>query len=135
MKTEKIQLKENFPISAIELYNAWLDSKKHSAFTGGGPASIKDETGSKFSAWDGYIEGEILALEEGKRILHSWRTTEFPENAESSLLEIILEDSKTGCTLTLNHWNIPEGQSKEYKQGWIDFYFKPMKEYFKNNQR
>jgi len=133
MKTEKIQLTEEFQIPAIELYDAWLNSKKHEAFTGGGAASFKNSTNSKFSAWDGYIEGEILELEKGKRILHSWRTTEFPESAENSLLELVLEDNKPGCKLTINHWNIPEGQGNEYKQGWIDFYFKPMKKYFNKN--
>jgi len=25
---------------------------------------------------------------------------------------------------------IPDGQGENYKQGWKDFYFKPMKKYF-----
>jgi hypothetical protein len=34
-----------------------------------------------------------------------------------------------GCELTLIHTNIPEAQT-QYKQGWIDNYFTPMKNYF-----
>jgi len=131
MKTENIQLHDTFPVPALVIYQAWLNSKQHEAFTGGGPVSIENKTGSKFSAWDGYIRGDIVELEEGKRILHSWRTTEFPEDAENSFLEILLENTDEGCLLNLNHWNIPEGQGNNYKQGWIDFYFTPMKEYFK----
>jgi activator of HSP90 ATPase len=46
-------------------------------------------------------------------------------------VEILLERMKDGTRLTLRHSNIPEGQAESYKQGWEDFYFKPMKEYFK----
>lgn len=135
METEKILLKEEFPVSALKLYNAWLDNTAHEAFTGGGLVSIENKKGSQFTAWNGYISGEILELEDGKRILHSWRTTEFPDLAENSFLEITLENSDHGCNLILNHWNIPNGQGEDYKKGWIEFYFKPMKEYFKNNSK
>jgi activator of HSP90 ATPase len=130
MKTEKCNLSVVFPVSAKRLYDAWLSSREHSGFTGG-KAVIQKKAGSRFSAWDQYIEGKILELEEGKRILQSWRTNDFPEDAEDSLLEISLEDTAKGCKLTLKHWNIPQGQGEEYKQGWKDYYFAPMKEYFK----
>jgi hypothetical protein len=29
------------------------------------------------------------------------------------------------------HSDMPEDQVDSYRQGWEDFYFKPMKEYFK----
>jgi hypothetical protein len=44
--------------------------------------------------------------------------------------EIILGDTDKGCKLTLKQWNIPEGQGKSYKEGWVKFYFKPMEKYF-----
>jgi hypothetical protein len=28
------------------------------------------------------------------------------------------------------HSNMPEGQGENYKQGWKDFYFKPMKKFY-----
>jgi len=129
MKAEKIQLSKTFPINSKKLFNAWLSSREHSAFTGG-KAKIQNKVGSKFNAWDNYISGEILELEEGKRILHFWRSNDFPKNAEDSLLEIVLKETDKGCRLILKHWNIPEGQGKSYKDGWVKFYFEPMKKYF-----
>jgi len=32
--------------------------------------------------------------------------------------------------LILIHTDMPEDQVEGYKQGWEDFYFKPMREYF-----
>ncbi len=131
MKTEKIELTEELPVSGKEIFDAWLNSKKHSEFTGA-KASINNKQGNKFTAWDNYIEGKNKKLINGKLIVQSWRTTEFPEDSEDSVLEIKLDDTPKGCKLTLTHSNIPEGQSESYRQGWIDFYFKLLKEYFIN---
>ena len=118
------------PVSQKELYTAWLDNKAHSAFTGS-PAKIDPRVGGKFSAWDGYISGKTLELNPFRRILQSWRTTEFSKNTPDSTLEVLITKSGRGSKLTLVHKNLPQGSSAEYKTGWNDFYFTPMKEYFR----
>ena len=114
---------------AEKIYQAYLSSEGHSSITGS-PAKIDGTVDGDFAAWDGYIQGMFLELEENKRILQAWRTSEFPVEAEDSIVEILLEESHGKTKLTLNHSNIPEGQADEYKTGWEDFYFKPMREYF-----
>jgi activator of HSP90 ATPase len=126
---DKLELSIILPATARQLYEAWLDSKAHSLFTGAG-AEINPQVGGAFTAWDGYISGKTLALEPYRCITQSWRTTEFPENAPDSHLEILFEEVDQGARLTLHHTQIPAGQTAEYEQGWQDFYFKPMKEYF-----
>lgn len=127
---ESLKLTAEFPVSTQRLYNAWLDSKEHAAFTNS-PAQIDPTLGGAFTAWDGYIFGKNLELEPGKRILQSWRTPEFPEESPDSLLEVILEPIEGGTRLTLLHTLIPQDQSEEYEQGWEEYYFKPMQEYFR----
>lgn len=117
------------PATPKQIYDAWLSSKGHTEMTDG-EAKGNAKVGSVFTAWDGYIEGKNLELEPGKRIVQSWRTSEFPDDADDSHLEIILEEVSDGTKITLNHTNIPKGQGKQYKQGWHDHYFEPMKEYF-----
>ncbi len=129
MKSEKIELTEIIHCPAKKLYHAWLDSDEHTAFTGA-KTKIRPKLGARFTASDGYITGENIELEEDKRILQSWRTSDFPEGADDSLLEIIFDDVKQGCKLTIIHWNIPEGQHNMYSDGWKEYYFKPMKTYF-----
>ena len=92
----------------------------------GNPAHV----GGKFKAWDGYIFGSTLELEPDQRIVQAWRTSEFPDNAPDSRLEILLEKVTEGTKVTLIHNDMPEDQIDSYRQGWEDFYFKPMKEYF-----
>jgi activator of HSP90 ATPase len=127
--TEKLKMSVILPVKPDKLYHAWLDSKMHAEFTGDA-AHIDPKVGGKYTAWDGYIMGKNLELETPKRILQSWRTTEFPEGAPDSTLEILIEPDGEGSKLTLIHTEIPEGQSEEYKQGWKDYYFAPMKAYF-----
>ncbi|MBK7456764.1 MAG: SRPBCC domain-containing protein [Anaerolineales bacterium] len=128
-------MKNEFTLTVIvhakaeTIYKAWLSTEGHSAITGS-HAKVDGTVDGDFAAWDGYIQGMFLELEPNRRILQAWRTAEFPSEAEDSLVEILLEEEHGKTKLTLNHWNIPEGQAESYKTGWEDFYFKPMKVYF-----
>jgi activator of HSP90 ATPase len=113
---------------AEKIYDAWLNSKKHAAMTGG-TAKITPKVGAEFEAWDGYIRGRNLILEKGKRIVQSWRTTEFAKEEKDSQIELTFEKAAAGTKVTLHHTGLPP-HATEYKQGWIDNYFVPMKKYF-----
>ncbi|MBM3947418.1 MAG: hypothetical protein FJ315_08510, partial [SAR202 cluster bacterium] len=112
-----------------QVYEAWLSSEEHAAFTGD-EATIDPRVGGRFTAHGGYIQGTTLELEPYSRMLQSWRSTDFHDAAEDSLLEVLLEAVRGGTRLTLVHTNIPDGQGEEYEQGWKDFYFEPMGQYF-----
>ena len=117
------------PASPQEIYEAWLDSVTHSEMTGSG-ASMSDEIGAEVSAHDGYITGSNLELVPGKRIVQSWRTTQFDDEHEDSIVTVTLEDADTGALLTLVHTNVPNDQTSHEQGGWEEYYFEPMKAYF-----
>jgi activator of HSP90 ATPase len=127
--SETIQCSTNLPASPEHIYRAWLSSQEHGAFSGGA-AEINPALGGRFTAWDGYIEGTTLELEQNQRIVQAWRTSEFPAGSPDSHLEILLEAVEGGTRITLKHSQIPDGQGDSYAQGWADYYFKPMREYF-----
>jgi len=122
-------LSEAFNAKPSEIYEAWLSSEGHSAITGS-PAKVNGKIGGEFSAWDGYIFGTTRKLTPDQLIVQSWRTSEFPDDAPDSHLEVLLEETEGGTKVTLTHTDMPEDQVEGYKQGWEDFYFKPMREYF-----
>ncbi len=126
---ESLKMSVDLPVKPEAVYKAWLSSEEHGAFTGS-PAQIDPGVGQEFMAWDGYIQGKTLILEPFRRIVQSWRTTEFPEGSPDSHLEVLIEPAKGGSRLTLVHTEIPDGQSQMYREGWEDFYFQPMTEYF-----
>jgi activator of HSP90 ATPase len=129
MKKKSVKVSAVIPASPKEIYSAWLSAKGHAAMTGSA-AKATARIGCAFSAWDGYIEGKNLELKVPSLIVQAWRTSDFPEGAPDSRVEIALAEARGGTRITLTHTDIPAGQAKGYKQGWIDFYFKPMKVYF-----
>lgn len=126
---ERIEVSAVFPGAPRQLFEAWLDSGQHAAFTGAG-AEIDPAVGGQFTAWDGYIQGSNRLLEPFHRIVQGWRTTEFPPGSPDSTLEILFEETDGSTRITFLHSEIPEGQGEEYRQGWMDFYFEPMRAYF-----
>ena len=118
-----------FPATPEEIYEAWLDSLSHTEMTGG-EASMSDEVGAEVSAWDGYISGRNLELVPGARIVQSWRTSQFGDEHEDSIVTISLAEADDGTLLTLVHSNVPDEQRSYEEGGWESNYFEPMRVYF-----
>lgn len=130
LMAESIKVSAVIPASAGRIFQAWLDGSEHMAMTGG-EAMVAAEVGGSFSAWDGYITGVTTELEPQRRIVQTWRTSEFLPEHSDSRLEVVLAPAQGGTRVTLLHTDIPDGQGKSYKQGWIDYYLTPMKAYFR----
>jgi uncharacterized protein YndB with AHSA1/START domain len=129
MAFETVRVSAVVPASADRIYAAWLDAGEHSRMTGG-KATIDPRLEGEHSAWDGYIHGKTLELEPGRRIVQSWRSTDFPLGHADSRLEVHLLEVPGGTEVTLIHTGIPEGQGVQYGSGWIDHYLTPMTKYF-----
>lgn len=123
------QLVCHLPAAPKEVYAAWLDSETHCEMTGA-PALIAAIVGAPYTTWDGYICGETLDLVPDRRIVQSWRTSEFGDEDADSRVTIELEPTATGTRLRLFHESVPDGQTSYEESGWQDFYFAPMQAYF-----
>ncbi|HTP59189.1 MAG TPA: SRPBCC domain-containing protein [Spirochaetia bacterium] len=130
MKTDSLKVSAVIPADPEAVYAAWLSNKEHGAMTETPAAQIVARVGGKFKAGGGYMWGATLELDPPGKIVQSWRTTEFPKDAPDSRLEVILEKAKGGTRITIIQTEIPQGQGESYRQGWIDYYFEPMKRYF-----
>ena len=112
-----------------KVYEAFMDARIHSEFTGS-KATCNPVVGGKFTAWDGYISGKNLELEKGKKIVQEWKTTEWPTGYSPSRFELTLNKIKNGTKIVMVHSNVPEEQAAELAEGWSEFYWTPLKEYF-----
>jgi activator of HSP90 ATPase len=121
-------------VSPKQVYEAYVDPKKHSEFTGS-EATGKPVVGGKFTAWDGYISGKFLELEEGKRLVQEWTSTDFPEGALASRLELTFREVPKGTEIVMVHSNVPKDQEDETAEGWTEFYWEPLKQYFKKKPK
>lgn len=129
MKFETIRQTELIDATPEEVYEAYVDPKKHAEFTGS-PASGAPRVGGRFSTWDGYSGGKYLELVKGKRIVHEWKTTEWPEGYPPSIVEIVLKAKGKKTELTMVQSKAPAEQAESYSEGWKDYYWTPLKKYF-----
>ncbi|VVB60755.1 Activator of Hsp90 ATPase -like protein [uncultured archaeon] len=127
-KTTIIKQTVFIPAKPIDIYNALIDEGKHIEFTGS-KASIDPKVGGRFTTWDGYIFGKNLTLEKGKKIIQEWQTTEWPD-FPPSIVEFSFNKKGDGTELIMIHSKVPIEQAESYRQGWIDFYWEPLKKYF-----
>lgn len=117
------------PTSKEAVYNAWLDGEKHAKMTNTGVALASTLVGDSFMAHDGYITGKNVDLVPFTKIIQTWRTAEFTDEEEDSLIEVTFKDKGDGTLITLTHTNLPP-HGRQYEQGWQTQYFEPMKKYF-----
>lgn len=134
MKTETIRQKVLVSATPSEVYEAFIDPKKHSEFTGS-KATGNPKVGGRFTAWDGYITGKNLELNPSERILQEWQTTEWPEKQLPSKLELTFKKVKNGTEVIMVQTDVPAEQAAELAQGWIEFYWEPLKGYFKKPRK
>lgn len=120
-----------FNTISINLYEAIMDSRKHAKFTGA-PAKVSTKVGGKFFAHGGYCYGENLELLPGKKIVQSWRASDWPEGMYSKVTFAFSTAGKGKTKLTFTQSGIPIDQFEDIKKGWIDFYWDPLAKMFEN---
>ncbi|CAN0572261.1 unnamed protein product, partial [Laminaria digitata] len=87
---EPMRIEGIIPAGPDRVYQAWLDSDQHTAFTGGSKADIIPEVGKEYTAYDGQVTGKTVKLDRNKRIVQSWKHVDFPPDAKDSTVEIQL---------------------------------------------
>jgi activator of HSP90 ATPase len=126
MKTKSFRQRVLFKNTRSEdLYDMILDSKKHAQFTGD-KARISKRVGGKFTAYGDYIEGKNLDLKRPRKIVQSWRASDW-EDGYFSKVTFEFKKSPRGTNLIFTHVGVPAEHVSSLKQGWIDYYWKPMK--------
>jgi activator of HSP90 ATPase len=126
MKTKTISQSVTFKATPHEVYEAIMDSKKHSEFTGS-KVSMSRKAGGKFTVYDGDIEGVNLELIPDQKIVQSWRYSDWPEGHYSKVT-FALKAVKEGTRLTFTQTQVPDEHYEDIAQGWRDYYWAPMKE-------
>ncbi|MBI4304533.1 MAG: SRPBCC domain-containing protein [Chloroflexi bacterium] len=126
MQVKTIRQRITFKTSPHEVYEALMDSKKHSKFTGG-KAQISRQVGGKFTAYDGDLAGVNLELMPDKKIVQTWRGSDWPEGYYSKVT-FSLAEAKGVTRLSFTHAGVPQEFYGDIRQGWHDYYWSPMKE-------
>ena len=132
LSTKTIEQTVTFDASPHDVYEALMDSEKHSQFTGAA-ASISREVGGSITAYDGYISGINIQLIPDTRIVQSWRGNDegWPPGHHSTAT-FTFEKAESGTRLTFVQSGVPEGTFDDIDQGWKDHYWAKMKPFLES---
>jgi uncharacterized protein YndB with AHSA1/START domain len=128
LELETIRQEVLLPSDPHAVFDAYVDGARHAAFTGSAAESTP-RVGGRFRAYDGYIDGVFLELVRGKRIVQSWRATDFPPEYPHSRLELSLEPEGSGTRVVMRHSEVPRSMAPAYAGGWEEFYWEPLRKY------
>ena len=132
MKTKTIDQTVTFTASPHDVYEALMDSEKHSQFTGA-KAEISRDLGGAFTAYDGALTGTMLELVPDSKIVQSWRTSDeaWPSDHYSTAT-FSLEKIDGGTRLTFVQTGVPEQHFDDINEGWETYYWAKLKQFLES---
>lgn len=120
----------DFKASPQQIYEALLDAKQFSAFSGA-PAEMNREVGGGFSLFGGHIIGRNLELIANRRIVQGWRVVTWDEGIYS-IARFELKAQPTSTThLVFDHTGFPAGKKEHLEEGWKENYWGKLQKYLK----
>ena len=125
MKTKTIRQSVILKASPHDVYEALMDSDKHSYFIGD-KADISREVGGRFTTFSGYSQGVNIELIQDERIVQTWRASDWPEGHYSQVA-FSLNAIEGGTQLNFVQTGVPAEQYDDISKGWRDYYWKTMK--------
>ncbi len=126
LRTRTLRQSVTFEAPPSEVYSAYTDPVKHTAFTGE-ETRFARRRGALFHGGGGYIEGKLLELVPDERIVQTWRGNDWPEGHYSTLT-ITVEPARGGGTLLrLVQEGVPADQAELIDAGWHEFYWEPLR--------
>ncbi len=111
-----------------ELFDTFLDSRKHSAATGM-PAKASRRVGAGFTAFGGALRGRNLLVVPKRMIVQAWRSRQWKASDPDSILVLCFSKVRGGGRIDLVHVNVPAHDQKGVTQGWPKYYWAPWKAY------
>jgi len=96
----------------------------------GYPAQMSEEPGSDFSLWEGDITGKNLEFIRDRKVVQEWY---FGEQKEKSIVTITIQSDRENSQVTVEHTNIPDDDFDDIAEGWREYYFGAILNFFNPN--
>lgn len=119
-----IQQSVTLNASPRELFNTFLDSKKHAALTGA-PARLGRKAGARFTAFGSQLLGRNLLVVPGRVIVQSWRSKGWKAGDSDSVLILTFHKAGAGGRIDLVHVGVPKHDYAGVTKGWKKYYWIP----------
>ncbi|MCE5347835.1 MAG: SRPBCC domain-containing protein [Bacteroidales bacterium] len=96
----------------------------------GYPAQMSTEPGSEFSLWEDDISGKNLEFIQDRKVVQEWY---FGDQAEKSIVTITIVPDRENSQVTVEHTNIPDEEFNDIAEGWREYYFGAIIDFFNPN--
>jgi activator of HSP90 ATPase len=126
--TRAIHQEEDFKATPDRIYEALLDAKQFTAFSGGRKAEIDRTVGGTFSIFAGHIVGRNLELVPNRRIVQAWRVLPWPEGIYS-IARFELVGRGSGTRIVFEHTGFPPELAEHLESGWNENYWTALQKY------
>jgi activator of HSP90 ATPase len=125
---KNVLLAASLPAPPDRLFDMYLDSAAHAAFTGM-PVTIEARPGAEFRAFDGALSGKMLHIEPKRLIVQTWRSVNWLADSIDSVLILSFWPEGTGGRIELIHANVCDADFAGVSHGWEKFYWTPWRTY------
>jgi uncharacterized protein YndB with AHSA1/START domain len=127
MKTREIIHNVTIEAAPAAVFDALMDSKKHSQFTGV-PAQMTKKIGGAFRCYD-YIQGFNLAVQRPKLIVQAWKSKNWPRETWSVVTFKLAKLAGGKTKLSFHQVGVPSGDYKDKNKGWDTHYWQRLKKF------
>ncbi|MEP7168728.1 MAG: SRPBCC domain-containing protein [Bacteroidota bacterium] len=108
-------------LTKSSIINKWSDSA----------GKVSEKTGGEFELFDGWVKGEVFIYKPGKKLSYSWKPAEWDKKTLPSIVTYTFNEHSAGTEIDLEHKDFPSAEeASKHKDGWIDFVFEPLNDYF-----
>ena len=128
VSTKKLKMTEKFRCECRDLYNALTTAQMISAWS---RSQTKEDASASqdFSFFSGNVTGTYTQLVENEKVAMRWRQKSWLAGHHSNVT--ITMEQVDGCVeLKLEQNGIPSESFDATKQGWTNYYWKPIKQCF-----
>lgn len=132
IKTKNIKQGLMIKAAPHEVFEALMDAKKHSQFTGD-LAKISRAVGGEFTTFSGYATGKNLEIIKDEKIVQTWRASDWPEGHYSTIT-YVLKPAVGGTKLMFSQKGIPESEVAAVSDGWKTYYWQPLKDFLEKGK-
>jgi activator of HSP90 ATPase len=117
--------------SARELFDIFVNPKKHSEIHRGAEAKISSIAGKGFSLLNGNLKGKNLFIVPNRMIVQTWRGNVWKKDDLDSILTLVFTDTTKGAQIDLVHSFTPD----QFIELWEQVYWQPIREFLKTKGR
>jgi len=117
----------DFKASPQRIYEALLDEKQFSAFSGTA-AQIHREAGGAFKLFGGRVTGRNIELIPGQRVVQAWRVETWAPGFYT-IVRFELTAQGSGTRIVFDHTGFAPEDRAHLSEGWPRMYWDPLRKY------